>query len=128
MDKVIRIDTEGRITVEGYPERSSGEQLRWMYDQIGCSFIEIVHPRKLPGFSMVVDEEGLIKKNPVANRIASMVYGYMEHGQVIAGNVLIMSEKLTPDGAELCGLTDAGVSVVMSMLQLQGLVPKEAAV
>lgn len=126
MDKVMRIDTEGRITLEAYPKRSSGEQLRWMYDQIGCNMIEIVHPRYLPGFSMVVDEEGLIRKNPIANKIASMVYGYMDHGQVIAGNVLIMSEKLTPHGAELCGLNDTGIAVVVSMLQQQGLMPKGA--
>ena len=96
----------------------SGSNLDFYYKQIGCDCIDIVHTYALEElgvrgsvgeFCMVIDDEGLLKDNPVLNPIASLLYGCDLHGQPIAGNVLICQNRETPVGIETVGLTDYDV-------------------
>ena len=118
MSKAIKItpDTMERIVVDWPEEGSSCDQLHWMQEQIG-GWIEVVHPVGLERpYVMIVDEEGLIKDDPKINPIASVLYGFLEHGQPIAGTVLILREEPGWDGYELNGMTDQEADRLMEYL------------
>ncbi|MEG2621378.1 MAG: hypothetical protein RSC06_00635 [Clostridia bacterium] len=67
--------------------------LGFCYKQIGCDMIEIVRPRGLKRpLVMVIDEEGLLKSEPVINFIGSYLYETHEHKLPIVGNALICKE------------------------------------
>ena len=96
----------------------SGSNLDFYYKHIECDCIDIVHTYALEElgvrgsigeFCMVIDDEGLLKDNPVFNPIASLLYGCDLHGQPIAGKALICQNRETPDGIETVGLTDYDV-------------------
>lgn len=88
----------------------------WMRDTIGCEWIEIVHPKRLPnGFVMIVDEEGLLKPN-VLNHVGSWFYESDKHGDPIVGNILILKEEFGDEGAECVGMSDADVDRVFNLL------------
>ena len=60
--------------------------------------------RGFPDVIMLVDEEGKLKGKET-NRRASYLYGTLVHSQLIAGDVVIIGEKLDPmEGAVWCDL------------------------
>lgn len=84
----------------------------WYATQIGCEWIEIVRPAKLPrGYVMIVDEEGLLKPNFI-NLTGSWLYGTETHGNPIMGNILIVREE----NCDLRGLTDDEVEVILCLI------------
>lgn len=102
MKKAIKLRTDGIIQLVNVPESRS---LYWYYGQIGCEYIEIVHPMGLEApHVIVVDEEALLKNRPVINYLASYLYGTHEHGHPICGNVLVMDISNGIDGQELIGM------------------------
>lgn len=68
--------------------------------------IEIVHPAGLPDpFVMVVNEEGLLHGLQI-NAIGCILYGTLEHGQPIVGNIVIMKEGFVDGEPYIVGLND----------------------
>ena len=105
MKKAVLAKTSGEIRVLDVPE--NGNLLKWMYGAIGCDMIEIVRARNLKdGLVLVVDEEGLMKDVPSINLYGSYLYGTLEHGQPIIGDMLILREFEGPDGGDLEGMDD----------------------
>ena len=91
MNCAVRIGVFDGADVIPFPDHPG---LDWYYSVIGCEYIEVVHPVDLPfGMIMLVDEEGLIKSNPLLNMEASAIYGTYEHGQPIVGNAMIIREE-----------------------------------
>ena len=90
MDKVIKISTNA-VEIVDLPEAKYAQaRLEWMYQQIGCEYIETVPTYRFDvRYQMVVDEEGKLN-NAEYNPIASWLYG---PGDVIVGTALLM--KLT---------------------------------
>ena len=90
MSKVIKISTNA-VEIVDLPEgKYATERLEWIYQQIGCKYIETVPTYRFDvRYQMVVDEEGKLN-NAEYNPIASWLYG---PGDVIVGTVLLM--KLT---------------------------------
>ena len=85
-----------------------------IYHDIGCDIFELVSCRRIsPRWIMAVDEEGKLKGDPIINLVASWIYGYHEHGQVIVGDALIMKEVETEDGGTLAPLTEEEASQAM---------------
>lgn len=124
-DKIIRISTSMEMTSHYYPEGSIRKQNHEFCALIGpdCEFYERVKPLRLnPGLSMLVDEEGLIKRLPV-NLLASYLYATDKHGSPICGNVVIVGERMSTDGIEFCGipdnLYDQVIQYVKSVMQLR---------
>lgn len=80
-----------RITPEGAVQTVSTENpcLDWYYDQIGCTSIETVPlaDTKSGKSVMIVDEECLIKPDPIPNAIASYLIGYPICGNVLIGGI-----------------------------------------
>lgn len=91
MSNAVKLNTDGTVEIVDVPEQ--GKLLEWMYGQIGCDMVEHVYPRMLSEpYMLVIDEEGLLKENPIINFIASWYYQTQVHGQPIVGTVLIMKQ------------------------------------
>ena len=105
MAKAIKLRTDGHVDIIDVPQQRS--LLSWFYTQIGCSCIENVYPRGLQEpYMMVVDEEGLLKDDPVINFLGSYLYETQEHGHPIVGTALVMQRVLTYDGPDIGGIPD----------------------
>lgn len=60
--------------------KEKGFTLKECYDLIGCELVELVRGK---GYDYIVDEEGLLKQDPIINIIPSL-----ECGTQLVGNVL----------------------------------------
>lgn len=84
------------------------EPLHISAGKIVGGWIEHVRPKYLKQpLCMICNETGLINHLPI-NPIASLLYGFQDHGSPIAGDVLILKEK----GEEWEGLKDDEIIVI----------------
>ena len=87
--KTLKITTDNKISIIDLD--FDYESLR---EEVG-GYVEAVHTGimheyfKAPAL-MLVDEEGLLKRLPI-NTVASHFYGYQDHGNIIAGDVIFQS-------------------------------------
>lgn len=122
MKKAILIDMVAGISrVRQVDFTKEGDGLGFFYKNLGCECIDIVAPYGLEvpglkGISMVVDDEALLKENPVANPVASLAYGYMKHGQPICGTVMLCKDEYTPEGIETGGFTEEEADKVVAAI------------
>ncbi len=64
---------------------------------IGCEVCQTVRTERLGGkYILVVDEEGLLKDEPVFNEMASYLYEVEKHGEIIAGDAVIVKLSFFP--------------------------------
>lgn len=129
MKQIIKLSTDGTLTVHDFPAGTRSQQNEELEALIGetCEIYERVRPFRLysvmgmtpevtgiPGqaVSMLVDEEGLLK-NLAVNPMASWLYGTDHHGNAIVGNVLFVGEQYACDGIDFCGIDEK----VLPMLQ-----------
>lgn len=111
--KVLKIPAE--MPLEDYkPEvlEITGD-LDSMKDIVG-GWIEIVHPagefhphQRMDGVVMVVNDEGLLHNLPI-NRHASVIYGVLDHGHWIHGDVFLCGMEMGPEGADLASYPHEG--------------------
>ena len=118
---LIKVSAELELTVHEFPEGSYKEQNKILRHLIGngCSIYDHVMPKRLytelhmkncptgvPGqcVSVLVDEEGRMKKDMGINLIASYLYETDKHRMPIVGNVLFVGEKYTGSGIDFCGI------------------------
>ena len=111
MDYALKLGTNGNVTRIPFPKN---HDFKWYSEQIGCEWIEIVRPRGYD-YVLIVDEEGLLKNNKI-NPIASVMYGFFEHGQPIVGDVLLMKEGLKSGELDLIGMTDKETAEAAHMI------------
>ena len=105
MKYVVMLKTDGTTKILEVPEKASYD---WYADQIDCDWIEVVRPKHIKKECvLIVDEEGLLKDRIMWNPHASAMYGFLEHGQPIAGDCLLMREEPGEDGYHLVGLEEA---------------------
>lgn len=98
----------GERTIEDYGiEVEFSNSLKEYYDVIGCDCIEIIE-RSIGNrpFSLVCDEEGLLKSDP----IPCCVNAYDR--EIIYGNVLVTG--LTDEEGNLTSLTDEDVQLILN--------------
>lgn len=110
--KAIKVSMDGTIEQVDVPGGWEG-----VVGVLG-GFMEVIRrsPRDLLGGNavMVVDEEGRYKPDLSVNPVGSVLYGSLVHGQPIVGDVLIMGEEMTMEGADFCDLSDPeGVEVAL---------------
>lgn len=73
---------------EVYPaDKENGFTLEELYGMLECDMIEIACTFS-DGKMLIVDEEGLLKPNPVVNPTASMLVG-----DYIVGNAVVVDDK-----------------------------------
>jgi hypothetical protein len=82
-------------------------------------YIEIVHPMYLNyPFVLVCNEEGKIIGLP-KNRACSLLYGFMEHGVPMNGNIVLMKEGIVNGEPDILGLSNEEVMQVSEMMLRQ---------
>lgn len=130
--KIIRITTDNEISIHDFPDGTHSEQNKTLRELIGptCDLYEHVMPRRLytylngsnrptkaPGscVNMLIDKEGLCKELP-QNLIGSWLYESDIHKCYIVGNILIAGEMWTPDGLEICGISDQQFAILYPRL------------
>ena len=74
---------------------------KYLSSFINCDWIEVVKAKKLRHpYILIVDEEGLLKQNPIVNVVATCLYNSnnIKQGFIspISGDVLVA--KMVPDG------------------------------
>lgn len=115
MSYAIKLTATGTFQIVEIPEN---RDWRWPSQQIGCDLIDIVRTDGLGHeFVMIVDDEGLLKEDPMINMIASVLYGFKKHGEFLVGDVLIMRE----DEEDLAGLdSDQIDEVFLKIAEMMG--------
>lgn len=133
MKQIIKLSTDGTLTVHDFPTGTRSQQNEKLKALIGetCEIYERVRPFRLysilgmtPGptdilgqaVSMLVDEDGLLK-NLEVNPMASWLYGANHHGNAIAGNVLFVGEQYACDGIDFCGIDEKVFPILQQVLK-----------
>lgn len=89
---LIKADENGVSSIETIDKMKMS--LDEYYRALNCSCISVqpcgMQVACMPKQFAVFDDEFLLKTNkPVANKLASALYGYHKHGQCLCGNVII---------------------------------------
>jgi len=103
MEKYILLDTENNFEIIERPDEQ--DKLDFWYEHIGCSCIDIVDCVNNK-YCLVVDDGGWLVGEPQVNSYASLMYGFLKHGQALPGKVIIGKNLRTDDGMETVGLND----------------------
>ena len=112
----LKLSTNGDINLIDLKEKEYEYTFQAMQKAIDCSMVDIVHAVNLPDpYCMVVDDEALLVDKPTVNLVASYLYGTVEHGQPICGDVLIMKDSITRDGIETVGLEDVDIVELLNL-------------
>ena len=112
--KLILLKPTGEIQI-GEMKRSDNLLLHDFGRLLNCEVCELVRVKyeKFKKYQFWCDEEGLLKKRPMLNPIASFYYGIGEHNQPIVGNVLIAKTVMTSEGEDTEGLTDEDCKLIL---------------
>jgi len=118
--KMIKLESGPSVGI--YPVEING--LRDMQREVN-GHIEIVNilGREFEGTEMIVNDEGLLL-GLTLNPLASMLYGFEQHGQVIVGSALIGKNGFDEYGEpDIVGFSDAEAAEVMAKIDayIQGL-------
>lgn len=95
-----------------------------MHEWIGCDFIEIgqsvINDKMDCNVKLVFDEEFLLKNEPQANKIASLLFGYgILHDEVLCGNVLIAKDVINEEEeVELGGFSEGEIKKLESIIDI----------
>ena len=93
------------VSVHEFPNGSIRDINKMITDLLLCDWYERIRPKRvrdnwgINNIDMLVDEEGLLKPNEL-NYLGTWLYG-----APIMGNILFVTEKMTDDGPEFCGLS-----------------------
>lgn len=83
------------------------DKLAALYEMIDTDIVERVRPMYLPEpYVMMIDENGLLRDNPVMNPVGSLLYGAYEHGNPIVGNIVFIRQDYGPEGPDLFWMTE----------------------
>lgn len=116
--KALVIRANGMAEFVEFPKKDE-DKLGFYYDTLDIDCIDIVKPygmeevakmydlKSLLGkFSLVVDDEALLKEEPKLNVIASLLYGVDSHNQPLFGDVMVVKDEETEDGIDSVGMSD----------------------
>lgn len=92
--RFIKITTENQASIINLP----GNDYKGIANCIGADMIEHVRIKSSDGSLVIIcDEEGLLKPENRCNPAASMLYGTLDHGHPIAGDILIAKTSNSPE-------------------------------
>ncbi len=84
-------------------------------EEVVGDWVEPVRPRGLPGYLMLVDENGRLKELP-QNIVGSLFYGTPMHGHPIVGDIVIADDNPRKDPT---GLSERRIAYVVAEAQRQ---------
>jgi len=109
--KVLKVTTDNVVSTVELVE----PHWKSMGDEVGGHF-ERVNPRLLEKpYCFLCNESGLLQELPI-NLVGSVMYGFLEHGQPIVGDIIFMREDFGPDGPDLFGLSDDDISYLLGSI------------
>lgn len=82
-------------------------------EKVVGDWVELVRPKGLPGYLMLVNENGLPRELPI-NIAGSLFYGTPIHGSPIVGDIVIAADNIRKDPQ---GLTDNQIDFVIAQAQ-----------
>lgn len=89
-DQNVQIATNGEIMTNVKPEKKYFT-LEELYKFTNCDIVEFVY---LPNKIMVCDEEGILRKNPKINLLATLIVSHQRQNLMpIYGDVLIVNQN-----------------------------------
>ena len=118
---VVTTDLNVRIEEFGDP----------LYKTVGTAvggYIEHVKPARLrPPYCMIVNEEGRLLDLPL-NPIGSFFYGTDQHGEPIAGNIVVMKDGYRDGERDIVGLNDVEAerikNIILGLMKTLPMQPK----
>lgn len=126
--KALVIRANGMAEYVEFPKKGE-DKLRWYYETLGIGCIDIVRPHGLEEvaetyglksllgkFSLVVDDEALLKEKPQLNVIASLLYGVDKHGQPLFGDVMVVKDEVTEEGIDSVGMSDGEAMLLQTSI------------
>lgn len=103
--KGLVVTTENQMYVKEF-----GEPLYKTVGKVVGGYIELVHPRGLSEpLCMIVNDEGTIQQLP-PNLLGCMLYGTVQHGWPICGDIVIMEDGYRNGERDIVGLGE-GVDI-----------------
>lgn len=121
MSKYVLLKNDGNVEIKELAEKL---ELKTMYEWIGCDFIEIgqsvISDKMDCNVKLVFDEAFLLKNEPQANKIASLLFGYgILHDEVLCGDVLIVKDVLNEEGEpELGGFNEGEMKKLENIIEI----------
>lgn len=121
MSKFVILKNDGNVEIKELEQKL---ELETMYEWIGCDFIEIgqsvINDKMDCNVKLVFDEEFLLKNEPQANKIASLLFGYgILHDEVLCGNVLIAKDVINEEEeVELGGFSEGEIKKLESIIDI----------
>ena len=114
---LIKADENGVSSIETIDKTEMS--LQEYYDAIGCSCINVqplnMQAACMPRQLVVFDDEFLLNTaKPVANKLASALYGYHKHGQCLCGNVIVGRHG----GDDIKGFTKAEADELVGLYKM----------
>lgn len=126
MKKAMLINPSGFVEMVEWPE---GEQLQWYYKMLDCDLVTFVQPYGMEAlaeehglgsyvgeYCLICDDEALLREEPHANPVASLLYGVLDHGQALFGKVLVAKNDESTDGLDTVGLDENDVQKVRAAI------------
>ena len=109
MSNLLLLTNDRRIRWVDFPPLTdkNDSHLPLYYRHLECNTIDIVTPyglEKKDTYCLIVDDEGLLVSEPRINILGSLLYGVLDHHQILAGHVLVGKNLITDDGIETVGL------------------------
>lgn len=112
--KFIKVTTENQVNTIELPTID----YKTMAESIGAEMIEIVRIRNeamnADNMIMVADEEGLFKPGNRCNPVGSVLYGTMEHGHPIVGDILLARLDRSSGNGDFAAMQGAIIALVAS--------------
>ena len=120
MSKFVILKNDGNVEIKELEQKL---ELETMHEWIGCDFIEIgqsvINDKMDCNVKLVFDEEFLLKNEPQANKIASLLFGYgILHDEVLCGNVLIAKDVINEEEVELGGFSEGEIKKLESIIDI----------
>lgn len=118
--KMVKVTTDGEVSIVKVDRRD----YRSMAREIGADMIQYVRVMTgtlgLDRYEMIVDEEGLLKDQPKVNPIGCVLYGTLDHGHPIMGDMLLTLMKDSYEGRDSVDMPDdEAAELVEKMLALK---------
>lgn len=79
---------------------------------------QFVHPVLLPKpYCLAVDDNGIAYDLQV-NEVASILYGYINHGNLIVGDVVVFKDAIVNGQPDIVGLDEEDVEAIKYLLEM----------
>lgn len=123
MEYYVKLCEKGNIDIVQVDADGTSDKLRAWYKELDCDFIDIKEVEYLPDpYVLIFDDEFLLKEEPKVNIVASWMYGFQDHGQLICGDVLIGKTVESDEGLETTGYSkDEAMSLCVSIFKALGI-------